>query len=147
MILSQNEKGFGMKDIDEEQFEIGSEIALTIKNFSFFITGDLAFYANVLGMPSFSSYWCPWCLLSCPQWQTQVINQPTGQKHTADSRMRCITKMIQGRDLQHKIKKGFQLQCITHHLLHTTLFCHCFILIEMANMVWDSFELWMDRLA
>jgi hypothetical protein len=59
-----------------------SEIVLTIKNFSIFITSNLAFYANVLGMPNLSSYWCPWFLLSRPQWQTQVIHQLTGQERT-----------------------------------------------------------------
>jgi hypothetical protein len=43
MISSQNENGFSMKHLDEEQFEIGSEIVLTIREFSIFIIGDLAF--------------------------------------------------------------------------------------------------------
>jgi hypothetical protein len=63
MISSQIENGFSMKHLDEEQCEIESETVLTIKEFSIFITGDLAFYADVLGMPSSSSYRCPWCLL------------------------------------------------------------------------------------
>ncbi len=49
MISSHNENGFSMKNSDEEHLKI-SEIVLTIRNFSIFIAGNLAFYANVLGM-------------------------------------------------------------------------------------------------
>jgi hypothetical protein len=47
----------------ENMLEAGSEIVLTLPKFSLFITGDLSFYADVLGMPNSSSYWCPWCLV------------------------------------------------------------------------------------
>jgi hypothetical protein len=48
---------------DENKFPTGSKIV-----FAMFITGDFSFYADVLGMPNSSSYWCPWCLLSHPEW-------------------------------------------------------------------------------
>jgi hypothetical protein len=53
---------------DETRFPVGSEIIFMMPPFTIFITGDLSFYADVLGMPNSSSYWCPWCLLSHPEW-------------------------------------------------------------------------------
>ena len=84
MISFKNEKGYGLNLIGEGQLKIRSEIQLTIKSFSIFITSNLAVYAHALGVQSSLSYWCPWCLLSCPLWQTQVINQPTGQECTTE---------------------------------------------------------------
>ena len=31
-------------------------------------------YANVLGMPNSSSYWCPWCLVSHKEWQGEPVS-------------------------------------------------------------------------
>ncbi len=51
------ENSFSLKQTEEERYEHGSKILLTIPSFSLFITGDLSFYADVLGMSSSSSYW------------------------------------------------------------------------------------------
>ncbi len=59
---------FTIMHCDETSFAAGSEIILSLPPFALFITGDLSFYADVLGMPNSSSYWCPWCLLSHPEW-------------------------------------------------------------------------------
>jgi len=61
-VCSGEENTFSMQHVGEEKFEKGSEIICTIPSFKIFVTGDLAFYADVLGMPHSSSYWCPWCL-------------------------------------------------------------------------------------
>jgi hypothetical protein len=50
---------------DETRFPVASEI---MPPFIKFITGDLSFYADVLGMPNSCSHWCPWCLLFHPEW-------------------------------------------------------------------------------
>jgi len=70
-----------MKHIHTETFDEDSTMLLTIPSFSLFITGDLSFYADFLGMHSSSSYWCPWCLLSRPEWQTTPSEAP--QERTA----------------------------------------------------------------
>jgi hypothetical protein len=78
------ENGFSMQHIEDEPFEIDSKIVLTIIGVYIYITRDLAFYADVLGMLNSSSYWCPWCLLSHPQWQIHRSNQPSGLVRTAE---------------------------------------------------------------
>ncbi len=70
MLQNDNEAGFSLRHRDEETFHEDAEILLTIPSFSLFITGDLSFYADVLGMPNSSSYWCPWCLISHKEWQS-----------------------------------------------------------------------------
>jgi hypothetical protein len=46
-----------------------------------FLTGDLSYYADILGMPNSCSHWCPFCLLSHPEWQESASN--TGDARTA----------------------------------------------------------------
>jgi hypothetical protein len=57
-----------MKYSHEEALKKGSKIKLIIPHFNLYVTGDLSFYADVLGVPKSSSYWCPWCLLSLIEW-------------------------------------------------------------------------------
>ena len=68
---SGSEQGFTMRCSYEETFEAKSTIMLTFPKFELFITGDLSYYADVLGMPNSSSYWCPWCLVSHREWQAE----------------------------------------------------------------------------
>ena len=68
-LSAQEDNGFSLCQSYEERYPQDSVILLTIPHFNLFITGDLAYYADVLGMPNSSSYWCPWCLLSRPEWQ------------------------------------------------------------------------------
>jgi hypothetical protein len=57
-----------MMPCDERSFPEGLKILLIMPPFDLFVTGDLSFYADVLLMPSSSSYWCPWWFLSHPEW-------------------------------------------------------------------------------
>jgi hypothetical protein len=36
-----------------------------------FITGDLAFFATILGKEHMGGIWCPWCMLSKQQWSLE----------------------------------------------------------------------------
>jgi hypothetical protein len=40
-----------------------------IENFTYFVTGDLAFYATILGRDGTAPSRCPWCDLSSKQWK------------------------------------------------------------------------------
>jgi hypothetical protein len=63
-LYGEGQTGFSITQIHKERLPEDSKIVLTIPKFNLFIMGDLAYYADMLGMPSSSSYWCPWCLLS-----------------------------------------------------------------------------------
>jgi len=62
---------FTMTQQDDRLFPKGSEVILIKPPFKLFVTGNLSYYADVLGVPNSSSYWCTWCLLSHAEW-----NQP-----------------------------------------------------------------------
>jgi hypothetical protein len=79
-LSAQEDNGFSLRQSYEERYPQDSVILLTIPHFNLFITGDLAYYADVLGMPNSSSYWCPWCLLSRPEWQQSA--DATGEART-----------------------------------------------------------------
>jgi len=146
--LSSNaENGFSMKHIHTETFEGNSTILLTIPTFSIYITGDLAFYGDVLGMPNSSSYWCPWCLLSRPQWQTPPSDETPPEERTAKFLQDTYDAIL--KDEQKRLKpvdkKG--VSCAMHYksltpqdfappLLHME--------IGMVNHAWDNFEQWID---
>jgi hypothetical protein len=53
----EGQTGFSITQIHEERLPEDSKIVLTIPKFNLFITGDLAYYADMLGMPNSSSYW------------------------------------------------------------------------------------------
>ena len=40
-----------------------------VQNFTYFITGDLAFYATILGRDGTSASRCPWCDLTAKEWK------------------------------------------------------------------------------
>jgi hypothetical protein len=73
---------------DEARFPAGSKIILIMPPFSLFITGDLSYYADMLGMPSSSSYWCPWCLLSHADW-----NQPPETYNAEERTLEFLTEV------------------------------------------------------
>ncbi len=71
-----------MKYKHDEKLKEGSAIIIIIPHFDLYVTGNLAYYADVLGMPKSSSYWCPWCLLSRVEWQQSAENN--GEKRTIE---------------------------------------------------------------
>jgi hypothetical protein len=80
--------GFSMKISEEEQLPKGSKIIGIISSFDLFITRDLSYYADVLGMPSSISYCCPWCLLSRNEWKESA--EATGEERTSEFQKKDI---------------------------------------------------------
>ncbi len=81
-LRAENENGFSFKYAHDEKLQKGSTIILIIPCFDLYIMGDLSYYADVLGMPKSSSYWCPWCLLSRIELQQSANN--IGEKRTRE---------------------------------------------------------------
>jgi len=79
-LQSSETSGFSMRYSHEEPLKEGLSIVLIIPHFNLYVTGDLSYYADVLGMPKSSNYWCPWCLLSRIEWQQSSENN--GEKRT-----------------------------------------------------------------
>jgi hypothetical protein len=131
---------------DEARFPAGSKIILIMPPFSLFITGDLSYYADVLGMPNSSSYWCPWCLLSHADW-----NQPPETFNAEERTLEFLTEVSLAvkNDSERKLKpidrKG--ATCERHYKSLSPLnFVPPLLHLEigMVNQAWDALEDWVD---
>ncbi len=105
----------------------------------------MSYYADVLGMPASTSYWCPFCLLSRPEWQQSA--DVDGDERTVEFQEATYEAIL--KDSLKKMvpmdKKGVSSQmhykCLTPQdfvppLLH--------LKIGMVNQGWDGLEQWMD---
>jgi hypothetical protein len=136
---------FSTKCVHEERFPANATILFIIPKFNLFLTGDLSYYADILGMPNSCSHWCPFCLLSRPEWQESASN--TGDARTAAFLQETYEKIKNNASnkLTPYEKKG--ISCAVHYscltpedlvppLLHME--------IGMVNQVWDNFKEWID---
>ncbi len=137
---------FTMDHCDETRFPEGSKIVLIMPSFEVFITGDLSFYADVLGMPNSSSYWCPWCLLSHPEW-----NRDPATFVTEDRTLKFLSDTVEAikNDSEKKMKPMDRKGVVTNrhysclgpkHFVPPLLHLE----IGMVNQCWESFEQWVD---
>jgi hypothetical protein len=136
-----------MMNCDETSFPAGLHIILILPLFELFITGDLSFYADVLGMPNISSYWCPWCLLSHPEWNrdpTTFAMEERTLKFLSDT-VEAINK-----DFEKKLKPMNRKGVLTkrhYNCLGPENFVPPLLHLEigMVNQCWESFEEWVDE--
>lgn len=146
-IKTTNEcNGFSMRVSEEEKLPTGSNIIFIISSFDLFITGDLSYYADVLGMPSSTSFWCPWCLLSRNEWkQSADVN---GDERTSEFQNNAYLAICN--DIEKKMtpsdRKG-----VTSEMHYKALTPQHFVppllhlQIGMVNQAWDTFEEWIDN--
>jgi hypothetical protein len=146
-ITGGEENTFTLKNVADETFEEGSKIICIVPSFEVFVTGDLAFYANELGMPNSSSYWCPWCLSSRPEWQLLPGNQLSTER-TAEFQQELHEKILRDTRKQSNPtdKKGVSCE-MQYKSLTINTFVPPLLHLEMGmvNLVWDDFELWIDN--
>jgi hypothetical protein len=146
-LWSGAENGFRMRYRNEKSVVTGSKIELTLPKFYLFITGDLAFYADVLGMPNSSSYWCPWCLVSHKEWQAEpntfVAEERTSKflketyeaiRKDSKNRLKPADKKGVSTEMHYK---GIGPENFVPPLLHMEM--------GMVNQSWDMFEDWIDN--
>jgi len=124
----------------------GSEVILILPPFSLCITGDLSYHADVLGMPNSSSYWCPWCLLSHPEWNCPP-EMFTVEEWTIEFLMNMAAAVENDTQCRLKPMEHKGVTCDWHYsslgprnfvppLLHLEL--------GMVNQAFDNFEDWVD---
>ena len=141
----EGQTGFSITQIHEERLPDDSKIVLTIPKFNLFVTGDLAYYADMLGMPNSSSYWCPWCLLSRPEWQGSP--DATGEIRTTKSLLDIYDAIRNDGDkrLKPMDKKGVSTE-MHYKNLGPEHFVPPLLHMEMGsvNTTWEDFEQWVD---
>jgi hypothetical protein len=144
-LQTATENGFSVKYSHESNLQKGSVIILSIPHFNLYITGDLSYYADVLGMPNSSSYWCPWCLLSRIEWQQSANN--TGEKRTSTflQEMYNAVRNDTQKRLQPTFKKGVS-SALHYKSLGPENFVPPLLHMEigMVNQVWEDMEGWID---
>ena len=111
-----------------------------------FITGDLAFYAAVLGKVNMAGKWCTWCDLRPAEW---IINDhPVGVSWTLE-KMKQVRDDIGDGELRNtaKTKKG----CVNEPLIdcvepisYIPPILH--IMLGLGNKVLDDFFKWVDAM-
>ncbi len=135
-----------MAQRDKTRFPAGSEIIFVTLPFTIFITGNLSYYADVLGMPNSTSYWCSWCLISHAEW-----NQLPETFHAEErsslflSEMPLAVKNDSEKRLKPTDRKG--VTCERHYkCLGTQNFVPPLLHLEigMVNQAWEDFEKWVD---
>lgn len=136
---------FSTRCVHEEKLPVTSSIILIIPKFDLFVTGDLNFYADVLGMPNSCSYWCPFCLLSRIEWQESAAN--TGETRTSIFLEETYEQIKEDKQnkLQPTDKKG--VSTAVHYKSLTPLdFVPPLLHMEigMVNQAWESFQKWTD---
>ncbi len=116
-------------------------IMLDIPKFNVFMTGDLAFYADVLGKANSSGYWCHLCQLSWAQWNECANKEAT--KWTIDEFKKALRIKIETKtDSIMGVKEEMHYKEISPQLfvcppLHME--------IGLVNKVWEELCLWVDQ--
>jgi hypothetical protein len=137
---------FTMTHNDETRFLAGSGITLVTPPFTLFIADDLTYYADVLGMPNSTSYWCPWCFLSHSEWnkppetlfpKARSLNflseMPLAVKNDAMKRLKPIM-----------IEEVYHAKGIINALDQINLSPLLHLEMGMVNQAWEAFEEWVN---
>jgi hypothetical protein len=104
---------------------LGNEDTLVLNvPISVFITGDLAFYATVVGKEGMDKAHCHWCKLPSAQWQTH--GHAPGSKWTLEELKRVTGSITPTKRIQNGVKNYPQLDCVELErcifpVLHVTL--------------------------
>ena len=101
------------KCVHDERFPKNSSILFIIPQFKLFLMGDLSYYADILGMLNSCSCWCPFCLLSRPEWQESASN--TGEKRTAAFLEETYERIK--KDDKNKLKALGKKECHVHCII------------------------------
>jgi flagellar biosynthesis chaperone FliJ len=138
---------FTMMHCDEKSFPAGSDIILILPPFELFIIEDLSFYADVLGMPNSSSYWCPWCFLSHPEW-----NRDPTTFAVEERTLKFLSNTVEdiNKDSEKKLKPMDRKGVLTerhYNCLGPENFVPPLLHLEigMVNQCRESFEEWVDE--
>jgi len=117
------------KELDAKFHGLSPEtltIDATIWPFKVYVTGDLAFYALVLGKPNSSSHWCTWCdspkkWYSCPtlvasamKWMCEKLKQAKMQFNSRTARSQKTNKGVSA----HMLMDGVEPEDFIFPVLH-----------------------------
>ena len=147
MIKTDGADGFTMKLKEPLGITSSVAIVLDVPQFRFYVTGDLAFYADMLGMHKTNHWWCSWSLLTHPDWQVKTMDSP-GEEHTLEVMNDIMVQLHENPELAVNECKGVSTE------MHYPGICPqqyvpppLHIEIGLVNDVWNNLCEWIDKYA
>jgi hypothetical protein len=119
-------------------------IILDVEKFNMFVTGDLAFYADVLGKASSSGYWCHLCQLCWAQWNDCANAAEGATKWTIDELKEVLIRV----EMETKVDSIMGVKEEMHYKEISPQLFVCPPLhmeIGLVNKLWEEFVLWVDQ--
>ena len=105
------------------------------------ISGDLAFFATIVGKNNMSGHWCHWCMLSPPEWEN--CDHEKGNKWSIQLIKDNLKKQFSNLDMTPYDKKGCVLPMLFDRIpIENYLFSLLHAEIGIGNKIISSFYTW-----
>ena len=130
------------KIVDETNLPCGAEICLDIPQFTLYFTGDLAFYADILGKPHSSPHWCHLCDLSYKEWN-DVSNLNKGNMWSIKTMQETYNIYKQQRN--NAAIKGIKNEMHFPNISPQNFVCPpLHVTIGLVNKIWNQMTEWIN---
>ena len=106
------------------------------------ISGDLAFFATIVGKNNMSGHWCHWCMLSPSEWEN--CDHEKGDKWTVQLIKDNLERQLINPDMTPYEKKGCVLPMLFDSIpIENYIFSLLHAEIGIGNKIISSFYLWI----
>lgn len=136
-IVDDNQKLTTMME-EETSLPSGAKICLNIQELMIYMTGDLAFYSDILGKPNSSPHWCHLCDLSHKEWN-DVSNVTKGNLWSINMMKETYEIYKQQQQANKTVVKGIKEQMHFPEISPQNFICPpLHICIGLVNKVWSE---------
>ena len=130
--------------IEETSLPCGANLCLDIPHFEIYITGDLAYYSDILGKPNSSPHWCHLCDTSHSEWNN-VSNKNVGNLWSTKLLKETFEKYKQQTAANKKAIKGVCNELHYPDVSPQHYICPpLHICIGLLNKVWTVMMDWIN---
>ena len=142
--IADNIQALSTMMIQETNLPSGGEICLDIPHFVIYFTGDLAYYADILGKPNSSPHWCHLCNLSHKEWN-DVSNLKKGKLWCINTMQETYETYKQQQQAKKTAVKGIKNAMHFPNISPQMFVCPpLHILIGLVNKVWSEMMEWVN---
>ena len=142
--IADNIQALSTMMIQETNLPSGGEICLDIPHFVLYFTGDLAYYADILGKPNSSPHWCHLCNLSHKEWN-DVRNLKKGKLWCINTMQQTYETYKQQEQATKPAVKGIKNAMHFPNISPQMFVCPpLHILIGLVNKVWSEMMEWVN---
>ena len=130
--------------VEETSLPCGAEVCLDIPHFVIYITGDLAFYANILGKPNSSPHWCHLCDKSHKEWN-DVRNISKGNLWSITTMQKTYEIYKQKWKVNKTAVTGIRNEMHFPNISPQNFICPpLHIMIGLVNKIWQEMIDWIN---